>query len=281
MACVRKRRDRWVIDFYNQDGVRRWKTMPKGTTKSKANEELGKIEEQVRCASYIPAKEIPKFKELAEQWIDVKASSGIRDTTIRQYKGHIENHLNPYFASVKTNQINIVIVERFIKDLSDSGVYANTIRKILTTLSSIMKYAAHPKRSYAPYNPVPDAENKPEKIKQEADMITVQECKAIMDKMSYVRDKLMVLTGALGGLRLGEIFGLQWDDIQWQDFQVFIRRTFNHGRFYPPKIKTSVRLVDMDEWKYTGTSSENRIEERHKSWVVPSIHFSTWKVAKW
>lgn len=219
MACVRKRRNRWILDFYDQEGVRRWRTMPEGTTKSEANEELGKIEKQIRYATYTPVKEIPKFKELAEQWLNVKASSGIRHTTLKQYKGHIENHLNPYYENLKTNQINIVVVERFIKDLTDNGVHVNTLRKILTTLSSIMKYAAHPKRGYAPYNPVPDAENKPEKVKQEADMITVEECTAIMDKMSYARDKLMVLTGALGGLRLGEIFGLQWDDIHWQDFK--------------------------------------------------------------
>ena len=36
MACLKKRRDRWVLDFYDQHGKRRWKTMPVGTTKKKA-----------------------------------------------------------------------------------------------------------------------------------------------------------------------------------------------------------------------------------------------------
>jgi hypothetical protein len=47
MACVRKRRDRWVLDFYDQDYVRRWQTMPEGSTKKRAKEKLKEIEEQV------------------------------------------------------------------------------------------------------------------------------------------------------------------------------------------------------------------------------------------
>ena len=33
MACLRKRRGRWVIGFYDQFGKRRWKTLKEGTTK--------------------------------------------------------------------------------------------------------------------------------------------------------------------------------------------------------------------------------------------------------
>ena len=35
-----KRRGRYVIDFYDTYGKRRWKTLPKGTTKKKAIEAL-------------------------------------------------------------------------------------------------------------------------------------------------------------------------------------------------------------------------------------------------
>ncbi len=39
MACIAKRRERYIIDFYDTYGKRRWKTLAKGTTKKKANEE--------------------------------------------------------------------------------------------------------------------------------------------------------------------------------------------------------------------------------------------------
>ena len=43
MACISKRRDRYVIDFYDNTGKRRWKTLPKGARKKDANKALRDI----------------------------------------------------------------------------------------------------------------------------------------------------------------------------------------------------------------------------------------------
>jgi integrase len=115
----------------------------------------------------------------------------------------------------------------------------------MTTLGSIMQYASHTKRCYAPYNPVPFVENLPKKIKKEAEMASVDEALAIVDQMPDIRDKLIVLTAAIAGMREGELFGLKWDDIQWKDLQIFVRRTFNHGQFYEPKSEKSKRRIDV------------------------------------
>ena len=48
MACITKRRGRWVIDFYDQHGKRRWKTLKAGTTKKQARDELRDIEDKLR-----------------------------------------------------------------------------------------------------------------------------------------------------------------------------------------------------------------------------------------
>ncbi len=48
-------------------------------------------------------------------------------------------------------------------------------------------------------------------------------------------------------MREGELFGLQWEDIQWRDSQIFVRRTFNHGRFYEPKSERSKRKIDIPQ----------------------------------
>ncbi len=263
MACVTRRRNRWVLDFYDRDGKRCWKTMPKGATKAEANVELGKIEKRLRCGSYIQPSMMPLFEDVADQWLD-NTKLKVRHTTLKGYASHIEVHLKPFFKGRKANEITIDMAERLISDLVKAKVYANTVRKIVQTLGFIMKYAAHPRRGYAYYNPIPDVENRPRKIETEADMASVEETQAIADEMPTLRDRLMVLLGALGGLRVGEIFGLQWPDIQWEHCQIAIRRTFNHGSFFPPKSKTSKRLVDVDKrfflelkkWKLACPNSE-------------------------
>ena len=80
MACIRKRRGRWVIDFYDQQGVRRWRTMPKGTNKDQANKELRAIEDQVERGTYLPAVRVPLFLEVAQEWLEHKKLK-LRETT--------------------------------------------------------------------------------------------------------------------------------------------------------------------------------------------------------
>jgi hypothetical protein len=49
------------IDFYDQQGVRRWKTMKEGATKAEAKEELRVIEEQIENGTYLPEGKVPLF----------------------------------------------------------------------------------------------------------------------------------------------------------------------------------------------------------------------------
>jgi integrase len=78
-------------------------------------------------------------------------------------------------------------------------------------------------------------------------MATQEEINAIVDNIDGQRDKLIVLTMAIAGMREGEVFGLQWGDIQLKDSQIYVRQTFNHGRFYEPKSARSRRKIDVPE----------------------------------
>ena len=120
MACVRFRRGRWVIDFYDQDGKRRWHTMPKGSTRKDANIKKGELEKKTRQGTYRPVKALPSFSTVADYWLASKEPN-IRHSTYEQYKGHLENHLKPYFEGVKINHINFEAVEKFKNDSLKKG----------------------------------------------------------------------------------------------------------------------------------------------------------------
>lgn len=250
-----EKRQRWIIRYYDHNGKRGWETMPKGTSARDARKRKREIEDSIERKTFRRPTQIPLFQEVADKWLASKKAN-VRHTTLNQYQGHIDNYLKPFFENVKTNEIDLELVERFvtkcivdIKEEPDpkKKKSPNTVRKIVTTLGSIMKYASHPRRCYALYNPVPYVENLPKRIKKEAEMATLEETKAIMEIMTDTRDKLIVLTAAITGMREGELFGLKWDDIQWKDSQVFVRRTFNHGRFYEPKSEKSKRKIDVPQ----------------------------------
>ena len=74
MACIAKRRGRYVIDFYDSYSKRRWITMPKGTTKKKATEKLREIEDQLRTSEQKIARLPDSIKPGI--WYEIYAGAG-------------------------------------------------------------------------------------------------------------------------------------------------------------------------------------------------------------
>lgn len=72
MAKVRKRGERYFLDYYYHEGKRQRPKMPKGTTQKAAKEKLRKIEEQLAKGNYIPTQEIPTFDRVALEWLELK-----------------------------------------------------------------------------------------------------------------------------------------------------------------------------------------------------------------
>jgi integrase len=259
MACIVKRRERWVIDFYDHSGKRRWKTLPKGTTKTLAKEELRAIEDLVAKRLFLPNKKIPLFSEVAKDWLEYKRPN-LRETTWEVCEGHTRNHFIELDA-LKINRITTATIEKYITARQIQGMNINTLRKVLVTLGQILSYAVRHK--YIDHSPLKDAERprstgkegaqEQEKIK----VLTPAQIKAFLNKAKNQKYKVLFMLALFSGARQGELLGLKWSDIDWDQKQIHIQRTFNNGRFFTTKTKTSNRKVDLGpnvitklkEWK--------------------------------
>jgi len=92
MACVVKRRGRWVVDFRDQAGKRRWETYD---TRKEADDALAKRIAEVKGSTYCAARDLPTFETIATDWL-----AGMRDrakSTIKFYTQQINDHLLPAF----------------------------------------------------------------------------------------------------------------------------------------------------------------------------------------
>ena len=105
MACVTNKRGKLVIDFYDQHGKRRLKTLPEGTTRKKAREILHEILSEVEHGTYLPNRKIPVFTQLADDWLKQKRPN-IREHTYESYECHVRRSLKPFFGRTKVTRIN-------------------------------------------------------------------------------------------------------------------------------------------------------------------------------
>jgi integrase len=272
MACIRERRNRLVIDYYDQHGKRRWETLPEGTTKTQAGNRLREIQEKIDKGGYLPPKAKKKelaFSRVSEKWLKAK-SRGIRANTLESYQGHIENHLKPYYGNTPITNINLDSVERFISDCEKRAVTVATTKKILRTFGAVMDYAC--KKKYIDHNPVKYAEKPSRDIDLEeedtVEVYTPEQIRLLLKGVGWVKKdierdgvkqalwvqmepterlkyKTLIMLAVDTGMRQGELLGAKWEDVSWEMAQIQIKRSFNHGRFYQPKTKSSRRRIDL------------------------------------
>lgn len=246
MGTVRKRDNRYFLDFYDQHGVRQRHLMPKGATKAEAKKQLRANEDMVEKGTYMPIKDIPKFSQVAADWLEYKKAK-IRETTWEVYEGHVRNHFDDLNGKL-VNRVSIATVEKFITKRQADRMNIGTLRKILVTLGQILSYAV--KHRYLDYNPLREAERPREQAneQEEGDKVAILTPAQITTFLEQVQDnkyQTLFLMAIMTGARQGELLGLKWGDINWKNKQVYIQRTFNKGRFFVPKTKGSRRHIDL------------------------------------
>jgi integrase len=243
MACIAKRRGRYVIDFYDQNGKRRWKTLKANTTKTKAKEELRAIEDAIDKGFFLPKSKVSSFSEVAKEWLKYKKSK-VRETTWEVIEGMLRNHFDD-LNKQKITRITTATIEKYITAMQEKGVHILTLRKILVTLGQIMDYAV--RHRHIGHNPYREAEKPKDQRTQEKEIrvLTPSEIRAFLDAVDDQKYKTLFLTAILTGARQGELLGLKWEDLDLEKKQVYIQRTFNNGRFFPTKTKGSKRKIDL------------------------------------
>jgi integrase len=244
MACIAKRRGRYVLDYYDNRGKRRWQTLKAGTTLKQAKDELRDLENRLAKGIYIPVREVPTFKKVATDWLEYKKAN-IRGSTWNMYRGYVENHFEQ-INDLKIGKITVATVEKFIANRREQSVSLPTLRKLLITFGQVMKYAI--RHRYIDHNPVNEAEKPRDQGEEQTLNIQIlrpPEIKNFLDATEDEKHHTLFLLALMSGARQGELFGLKWSDILWQTSQIHVQRTFNNGAWYWPKTKTSIRKIDV------------------------------------
>lgn len=193
---------------------------------------------------FMPLGKTPLFKDVAEAWLEFKKSY-LRETTWEVYQIHVKHHLYD-LDEIKINRIMTPTIEKWITKRQTDEMNISTIRKIIVTLNQIMAYAVRHKLIDS--NPVRDAERPRRSIEDKTggkiSVLTPKQIRALLEATLDQKYRTLFLTAIVTGARQGEILGLKWSDVDFDKKQIHIRRTFNHGRFFSPKTKESVRAID-------------------------------------
>ncbi len=93
MACVRKWRDSWVVDWYDENKKRHIDKVEGGREDAER-----KLAEVIKGGKKSPTNN-QTFKEYTEWWLENCAKGEIKESTYEEYESVLKNHLYPAFGS--------------------------------------------------------------------------------------------------------------------------------------------------------------------------------------
>ena len=131
------------------------------------------------------------------------------------------------------------------KLVAEGRLSARTINKRLAQLHAIFKRA---QRVHGlPTNPVAGAERQPHRRSGDFTALAAAEVELLAANATNDQDAALFEVAAFTGLRLGELRGLRWADVDRDRRLVHVRRSYTRGEEGPPKSGKvrSVPLVDQ------------------------------------
>jgi len=151
-----------------------------------------------------------KLSEYFSRWLDLKRDQ-IEETTLEDYSRNGRLYILPYWGDKRIRKIKIYDINSFYIELEKRKVGKRTIGYIHSTLSSMLSYAA--REGVISSNPCAYAKPPRSKNTQKPKILSKAELAAFLEITYESRFKVLFLVAVITGMRLGELLGLRWRDV--------------------------------------------------------------------
>lgn len=169
-------------------------------------------------------------KDLMAKWLFLR-SPKVKESSYQHYETNIECHINPLIGGIRVRNLTAETVTDFTRTLQNSGrmdgrggLSENTVSDVLCLLRSALRMA---ERQYGFGNRILQEIKIPPVSKKRIEVFGETESwaltKSIVAQPSSVG--IAILFALLYGLRLGEVCGLKWSDIDFEDLTLSVNRT--------------------------------------------------------
>jgi integrase len=267
-------RQAWVVDYFDTTGKRRLKTFK---LKKDADRFAATASVEVREGVHVADSASVTVDKAASLWITSGESGGLERSTINQRKSHLEHHIVPLIGQVLLSKLTVPAVRDFEDTLRKEGRSPAMVKKVLTSLGSILSDAAE--RGLCMRNPVRDIrssrkgrdrrQEKRQKGKLEVgvDIPTREEIKALVTALDDHWRPLLV-TAVFTGMRSSELRGLRWQDVNFKRSEINVnQRADQYKEIGPTKSEAGVRTIPVPPLVTTALKA-HKLKQPHGTELV-------------
>lgn len=185
----------------------------------------------------------PTISDAIQQWLKQCKRNDLERATMRSYRNHADIHIKPKLGDVILTDLDIDTIEEFLDEMLETSS-RSMVKKVLVSLRSIVSVAV--KKEWISRNIVSDVDFKISSRHRKAKEIpTKAEINLIIAKADKVYKPLFT-TAILTGMRISELRGLRWCDIDWDKRLIRVtQRADRYSNIGSLKTASALRNIPM------------------------------------
>lgn len=190
------------------------------------------------------------FNEYAQKWFDTYAKPSIATVTANTYQRQINKYLIPAFTGKSIQEITTDDVQALFNSMGNCA--KETKQKVKVVLNMILTSASED--GLIVKNPMQSKRLRINgKQSTTTETYSVEQMQYLVSKIGNVageQDRMYIALQALHPMRLEEVLGLKWRDIDLENNLIYIRQVVTHPDRNQPEVKepktaTSVRSITL------------------------------------
>ncbi|MPM60593.1 Tyrosine recombinase XerC [bioreactor metagenome] len=251
-----------------------------GKTKEEVRQKLIDLQYKLQNDAYIEPS-ILTFSAWIDIWLNQYKKGSIRDKTFENYEYLSRVHIKPSIGNIQLKKLTPEVIQNFYNEKHEhgrsdgkGGLSAKTVRNIHNIIHECLDQAI---KSGKITRNVSEATTLPRKQQKEIHILTRED--EIKFLKVAIEDRLGIafIVSLATGLRLGELLGLHWADINLDEGIINVRQalarvklfkedgsTESVLKFQPPKTKAGRRTIPLptNVLKYIKVHKLNQSKEK-------------------
>ena len=248
----------WVAEYTDHEGKRRLRTFE---TKQAADSFHVGVTGELRAGTHVPDSQSVTVAAAGRLWLKRCEADGLEQSTVDYYQQHLDRHIIPVIGAVKLSRLTMPMLTTFQDKLRELRRSPTMVRKVRISLGALLADAQ--RRGLVGQNVVHAlprslrgkearaAARQKDKLQVGIDIPSLDEVRAIIAAVSNGGGdsngrRALLLAAIFTGLRISELRGLRWDDVDLKRSELHVRqRADRYNKIGPPKSKAGRRVVPL------------------------------------
>lgn len=187
------------------------------------------------------------FENWLNIWFNDYAINSIKQSTRVSYETYINKHIAPFIGKIKLQDLRANTLQGFYNDKlkggrldGTGGLSPKTIKNIHNMIHKALDQAY--KNGLTSQN-IANAVTLPKVTKKEMRVLTLDEQTQLLKLCNNNNNGIFIVLALATGMRLGEVLGLKWEDIDYINKLLTVKRTVNRLKNYDANISTKTAIV--------------------------------------